>query len=519
MTVRKLTAFLLIILATTVSSCKDRRQEQPEAERSAFGCYVDSIDSLQMEHELKRLIDSDSSRWKADRQVQQHYDSIGYSRHPLVWCTRMGVSADADSLLCYLRRELPMAGLDTTAFFLPQIAQLLNITHLRTFDSLHVSINEVLPRLDYLLSKVYVRYCTGQRFGFVRPDRLFNHMDYKAHTDNKIFAILFGYDVKAPNYNEAASMLTSPDRMRYLYASRPHGEVYEVLRTKMDTTRSAEHRRLLGVNMERCRWQLEQPESTERRVVVNIPALQLWAICPDSVIEMRICCGTTTNKTPLLSSLITYMQVNPDWIVPQNIVKSDFLRHAGDSAYFARNRYYIVERSTGDTLTAANVTAEEMESGQLRIGQKGGSNNSLGHIVFRFTNDFGIYLHDTNNRRVFDNERRTLSHGCVRVEKPFELACFMLPEADEWLQDRLRISMNIAPVTDRGKEYLKEHDDDEKPLRLIGYQDITPSVPLYIIYYTAYPNPATNELQTWPDIYGYDKAIVKEMAPFLQKYE
>jgi murein L,D-transpeptidase YcbB/YkuD len=234
---------------------------------------------------------------------------------------------------------------------------------------------------------------------------------------------------------------------------------------------------------------------------------------------MRICCGTTTNKTPLLSSLITYMQVNPDWIVPQNIVKSDFLRHAGDSAYFARNRYYIVERSTGDTLTAANVTAEEMESGQLRIGQKGGCNNSLGHIVFRFTNDFGIYLHDTNNRRVFDNERRTLSHGCVRVEKPFELACFMLPEADEWLQDRLRISMNIAPVTDRGKEYLKEHDDDEKPLRLIGYQDITPSVPLYIIYYTAYPNPATNELQTWPDIYGYDKAIVKEMAPFLQKYE
>ena len=209
--------------------------------------------------------------------------------------------------------------------------------------------------------------------------------------------------------------------------------------------------------------------------------------------------------------------MNPDWIVPQNIIKTDFLHHEGDSAYFARNRYYIVERSTGDTLRPADVSAEEMESGLLRIGQHGGEGNSLGRIVFRFANDFGIYLHDTNNRKAFDRERRTLSHGCIRVQKPFELACYLLPEADEWLLERMRLSMDIKPETERGTKYLKEHEKDTRPLRLITYQGVSPHVPVYIIYYTMYPNPITGEVDSWPDLYNYDKVIGQELRQLLQK--
>ena len=507
----------ITILAACLTACWQGAREHSEAEQSAFGCFVDSIDTLQMEQVFHRLLDNETPNWKADLSVKQRYaDTKDFAQVPL-WFNRMGMSADVDLLLSHLRRELPLAGLDSTAFFVAEIAHDLNIVHMLAFDSLNVNINEVLPRLDYLLSKAYVRYCVGQRYGFLRPDKFFNRLEYKTNTDDKVYAQLFGYEVKAPDYNEAIGMLSSPDRMKFLYASSPHDEVFEALRNCIDTIGNEEQRRQIAVNIERCRWQLKQPEEEQRKVVVNIPSQQLWAVCPDSVLNMRICCGAVTNKSPLLSSLIGYMQVNPDWLVPQNIVKSDFLRHAGDSAYFARNRYYIVERNSGDTLNPADVTADEMETGRLRIGQKSGVGNSLGRIVFRFANDFGIYLHDTSNRRAFNNQQRTLSHGCIRVQKPFELACFLLPEADEWLLDRMRISMDMEPTTERGAKYLKEHADDERPLRLVSYQAVSPKVPVYIVYYTAYPNPETGRIEFWPDLYGYDKAMAAEMEPFLLK--
>ena len=105
--------------------------------------------------------------------------------------------------------------------------------------------------------------------------------------------------------------------------------------------------------------------------------------------------------------------------------------------------------------------------------------------------------------------------GCVRVENPFELACFLLQGADEWTLDKIRLSMDMKPETDRGLEYLEEHAEDPRPLKAIVYRDINPRVPVYIIYYTVYPNPETGELEFWPDLYGYDQVVRRKMKPFL----
>ena len=511
---RHLQTFVFIAAATCFTACDGSKHGMPEAEQSAFGHYVERLDTAQMEQCLHKIVAGDTSHWKADRTVKQRYQETKNFENAPLWFTRLGVTADADSLLSVLRRELPKAGLDTTAFYVPQIAQDLDIVHKQAFDSLGVSINEVLPRLDYLLTKAYVRYCAGQRYGFIRPDKLLNNLEHKYEN---VYAHLFAYDVKAPNYDEAIGALSSGQRLDYLLGSQPKSKLYTAIGSLMKNTSDPKKLRQIAINMERCRWQMKVPEANEKNVVVNIPALQLWAICPDSVINMRICCGAMTNKTPLLWSRISHMQVNPDWIVPFNIVTTDFVRHEGDSAYFARNHYYIVERSSGDTLNPVHVTASEMKSGKLRIGQKGGAGNSLGRIVFRFANDFGIYLHDTNNRRAFNYERRTLSHGCIRVQKPFELACFLAPDADERLLDKLRLSMDLPPVTEEGTEYLKEHADDRRPLRLINYLGVSPKVPVYIIYYTVYPNPENGKMEFWPDLYGYDKAIANEMGAFLLK--
>ena len=497
-----------------LGSCVDGNREPSEAELSAFKEYVYSIDTLQLAHHLDSLIKSDSALWEGDKAVKQRYaDMESFEGKPL-WFSRMGVVPEADSLLVFLRHELSRNGLDSTSFYVPQIAEDLEIVHHLSFDSLGVSINEVLPRLDYNLSKAYVRYTSGLRHGFVRPDRLLNKMDFKRTGG---YARLFDYDLETPDYQEPLKKLSSEGiaKMDYLKASQPSGRLYRVLQEQLEKATDKEARHRLAVNMERCRWKMKQPDENGRMVLVNIPSLQLWAVGGDTVLNMRIVCGAKTTKTPLLNSEIRYMQVNPEWLIPKNIIDTEVAHHGGDSAYFAKRRYYIIDRSSGDTLHPALVMPDQLRSGRLRVGQKGGVGNSLGRIVFRFPNDFDVYLHDTSNRGAFNSDHRTLSHGCVRVQKPFDLACFLLPDADEWLKDRLRISMDIRPETERGRSYLMEHADAPRPLKLVTTQQVAPHVPVYIIYYTTYPNPKTGVVETWPDLYGYDKVISQAGAPFL----
>lgn len=468
--------FILFCVCILLGSCNEQRfRELTEAERSAFGEYVNQMDST----------------------------LTG------VWFDRMGVSADADSMLSYLNRELPRNGLDKTAFFVPEIERDLEIVHALAFDSVGVSINELLPRLEKNLTKAYIRYATGQRYGFMRP-RVFNRMDPKVGNPGT-FARVFDYEVAAPDTTEAAKKVSDGDRMSYLASSAPNTYIYKALLNEMDKTTDADKRHQLAVNMERCRWMIDHPEANKRQILVNIPAQQLWAIGGDTVLDMRICCGAVPTKTPLLNSEISYMQVNPEWIIPHNIVKTEVVHHAGDSAYFARNRYSIIDKNSGETLNVADVGSGDLLSGNLRISQKDGVGNSLGRIVFRFPNNFSIYLHDTNNRGAFQRDRRTLSHGCVRVQKPFDLACFLLPDVDEWTRESIRISMDIPPVTERGRDWVRKHASAERPFRLISYHGVKPHVPLYILYYTAFPNPKTGAVDFWPDIYGFDKVISKEL--------
>ncbi|MBO4800281.1 MAG: L,D-transpeptidase family protein [Bacteroidaceae bacterium] len=511
---KKICFFCLV--AFLFCSCQPAPQKT-EAELSAFGAFVYELDTLQMEHHLQAVLRADTSSWKAHIVVRKRYEDIAQFEDTPLWFSRLGVTPEADSMLAVLRRELPVNGLDTTAFLLPQIARDLEIVHRLAFDSLCVSINEVLPRLDYNLSCTFVHYCAGQRYGFLRPDKLLNKLDYKIGSTD--YARLFDYEVTAPDYDEALQQLSSDERIQYLRDSHPTGPVYEALRAAIDTVRDNAQRRTLAVNIERCRWQMTQPATDGRRIVVNLAAQQLWAFGTDSILNMKICCGSTLTKTPLLHSGITHLQVNPEWIIPQNIIKNEVTHHAGDSSYFARNHYYIIERSTGDTLRPSTVTAAQMLTGRFRIAQFGGAGNSLGRLVFRFPNDFAVYLHDTNNPSAFRRERRTLSHGCIRVQRPFDLACFLLPDADEWTIDRLRLSIDLPPETDRGRDFLRDLRKQEqqgqprqRPLRLLTYHDVTPHVPLFIIYFTAYPNPESNLLEFFPDIYNYDRLLLRSGA-------
>ena len=133
------------------------------------------------------------------------------------------------------------------------------------------------------------------------------------------------------------------------------------------------------------------------------------------------------------------------------------------------------------------------------IVQEGGDGNSLGRIIFRFDNNFSIYVHDTSTPSVFQRKVRSVSHGCIRVEKPYELACYLLRDKDPETAEKIKYSME-ADMSDPKRDWKK----------LIGSKKVNPQVPIFIVYYTLFPVP-DGTLESYPDIYGYDSVITKAL--------
>lgn len=474
------------------------------------------FDAQEVRSNLHAMIKADDDATEADRQTRSYYSA---DENPLVWLRCTGLDDRADSLLSWLHRVHEM-GMSEQAFCVKDIENDLQRLRNLDFDEGRYSINRIAARLEYRLTKACLRYSYGQRYGFVQPHRLFNSLDAeKTDTAGNVLKYrgLFDVDMDRPSKHYAHTVI---DKVRadsiadYLARIQPNDRFYQQLRSMLPTATGADNRRRILVNMERARWRRHQPITDHgKRIIVNIPAYHLYAYSPDNVLDMRVVCGTLRTKTPQLSSYIEYMEVNPQWVIPMSIVENDVARHAGDSAYFARHRYRIFERSTNRQLNVQSVSTSMLLSGRYRVAQDGGAGNSLGRIVFRFKNNFSVFLHDTSNPGAFSRDSRAASHGCVRVSKPFELARFVLDSPDEWLLDRIRISMGMEPESPQGQEYVESHGKDNT--KLIGYVPVKPRVPLYILYYTLWPD-AAGMMQTWPDVYGYDDVIWKNLQPYMR---
>lgn len=442
---------------------------------------------------------------------------------PMLWIGRQGISPMADTLVQQLT-QIERIGFSAAQFKIKEIEEYLRRFKTLDFDKEH-SINDVIAHLEYHLTRAYLTYVVGQRYGFVNPKSAMNMVESKPDSLGNIkICYVNQYDVPilrptSAFYEKVFRKISNDSVGPMMREVEPQSPLYRSLLRQLSDS-SGDMRMKILVNMERCRWQEKNPmPTTGKRLVVNIPAFMLYAYGLDSIMSMRIGCGTTSTRTPLLTSAIEYIQVNPEWNIPQSIVNNDVLRHAGDSSYFARHRYYIAERATGKKVAIGSVSRAMLASGKYRVSQDGGRGNSLGRIVFRFKNNFSVYLHDTSTPGFFQNSWRGVSHGCVRVQRPFDLAHFLLGDIDDWTLDKIRISMDIAPQTEQGREYVRSHEPEENengrklPRKLISYMSVKPHVPIYIIYYTIYPD-ENGYIQIYPDVYGYDKLVWNHLKKY-----
>lgn len=175
------------------------------------------------------------------------------------------------------------------------------------------------------------------------------------------------------------------------------------------------------INMERLRWiNMKSPSY----VLVNIPSYTLAFHRGNTVTDFKVIVGKPSTKSPLLKSNIDYFTTAPDWNVPQSIFLNEMLPKILKNRRYLSDNHYSLYDKNGNKIKASALSRSNARN--YRVRQSPGSFNALGAIVFRFQNPYGVYLHDTSQRKLFNNKERALSHGCIRLENAKKFATLLL---------------------------------------------------------------------------------------------
>ena len=189
----------------------------------------------------------------------------------------------------------------------------------------------------------------------------------------------------------------------------------------------------LSLNLERWRWEKQWPD---RYVIVNIPSFVMRAVEEDSVwLESRVIVGKRKTPTPVMESVITSFIIYPYWHVPRSISTKEILPHLQvDRDYLRRNNFDVLNKQ-GKVILPDTIQWDlyNVDHFPFVLRQREGSENSMGIIKFNFANRYGVYLHDTNSKRLYSLPRRDLSHGCVRVKDAVALAHYLIREDDVYV--------------------------------------------------------------------------------------
>lgn len=499
-------------------SCHEKKSVAALSMDSFSDISVDrfSVCAASLNENIRLCVASDTDKLVSDSYVKKYYRDNGR----LLWLTRSGVSSKADSVLEYIK-QVDGFGFNPERFFHGRIKKDLHTARSLDFDNGDNSVNRVYARLEYYLTKAYMRYCTGQRFGYVNPCHLFNRLDRDdGDTVNVVYKQLFDIPMLHPGdefYSCAITKVVSDSVGSFLSECRPDNILYKRLVERYRKDMPSKDKVRLLCNLERCRWVLEDyPGRHDKYVIINLPAQNLVAVDKDDRLAMRIGCGAFSTKTPLLTSRIKRIDFNPQWIIPRSIIRTSIVRHVGDTSYFERNNYFVQERKTGSRVGLDIVTRDMLLSPDYLVVQQGGAGNALGSVIFRFDNKFSVFMHDTSSPSVFGRINRSVSHGCIRAEKPFDLAVFMLDDKDDETVEKIKYSMDF--YSKKTRDVIGERGSGEKLAydrkKYLNSLRLANPVPIFITYYTIYPD-VDDVLRDYKDIYGYDKVIYEYLRGYI----
>lgn len=256
--------------------------------------------------------------------------------------------------------------------------------------------------------------------------------------------------------------------------------------------------RQIELNLERWRW---LPQSLgERYLLVNIANFELEVVENNQlIINIRAVIGRPYRRTPVFSDKVTYLVFNPYWYVPPSIATKDMLPLIQkEPDYFDKQgiKLFIGWGAEAKEFDSKNIdwTKVTPKNFPYRLRQDPGPKNALGQVKFMFPNKFNVYLHDTPSRELFQRAARGFSSGCIRIEKPIELAEYLLKGDPKWTRE------NILGAIEKGIEQTVS---------------LPKLIPIHLLYWTAWVDD-DGQMHFREDIYGRNALLdqaLQEKAP------
>ena len=497
--------FVVILIVAMMTACKGKRSGTLDSlsslESLKNSAYTVRLDSIR--HLIRTYMLAERDTTVCDSVLTIHY----WKDNELFWLDDIS-SNRIDSMLYWLE-NVSRHGIRPELFPTCIIKeQLQRIRSLKLEEG--ETLNKLLASIEYRLTKSYLTYVSGLKFGFLPPEYKWpdSISSLRLKRCDKLF-VKQALEILHTNPYSAFHW-AQPRTSLYLHMQKELESIEALTRTdSLEQCRNA-----LLVNLERARWQYVQDKG-KKYVEVNVAAFMLQAVdaVADTLLEMRVCCGSEKNKTPLLDSRISYMELNPYWNVPQSIIKKEIIpSYRKDTTYFTRNHMKVYNKEGVQINPHAIKWSNYVDAiVPYAIKQDNKEGNSLGRIIFRFPNKYDVYLHDTPSRSAFNRTSRAISHGCIRLQDALGFSFFLLKKPDELLEDRIRIAMDIPPVSDKGKKLMKS-----EAYRELKHYSLPERIPLFIDYKTVYLS-SKGKLSYCKDVYHYDAALLSNLEYFKLK--
>lgn len=427
-----------------------------------------------------------------NKNLAKMYESLNYNP---VWMNNSGdIKPEVESVI-YILLNSYKDGLNTANYHTKELNDLLvKIRSLPNHDG-EIMESQLYVSFDLTLSDAYLSYAKDMQNGRINP--IITYPDWKV--DRLLIDVTSQFESSIAN----DSLLTKMQNMI------PENNMYRSLKVKLSeynqiinksgesalTEKDKETMKQIGLNMDRLRWLPHNlPESY---IMVNIPRFELDVFIDNGesiVLSMPVIVGRNgENKTCLVSSNVTSVEFNPYWGIPKRIATKEYLvKLKADPDYLTDKNIRIYGKGNKE-VDAATIDWESIDEKNFNyfFRQDPGAKNALGKVKFIFPNSCGIYMHDTSNRGLFGKNARSMSHGCVRLGKPIQLANYLLVNRDN--NSESRISNILAS---------DEH---------VGIK-IKRTIPLYITYQTLWVSESDMLIRS-KDIYNVDNVNFSLFLP------
>ena len=247
----------------------------------------------------------------------------------------------------------------------------------------------------------------------------------------------------------------------------------------------------IRVNLERARWVMHKLDPDF--LLVNIARYNLFRFTNGKVVySSPVIVGKTFHQSPIFKAQMKYMVINPTWTLPYSIATKETLpKLKKDPGYLPARNMIIMDRS-GKKLDPSKIDFNKYSTSNFpfTIRQEPGPNNALGEVKFMFPNSYSVYVHDTPNRSLFSSEERAFSHGCIRLQKKWELLMNLMDDPEVWNIDKINEILGSGKTTNINLP---------KPIDII------------ILYLTA-TSDNDGRIYFFKDIYKRDKAVLSELS-------